>query len=283
MPELPEVEVTRLSFASQIAGARVLSVRIGKALRWPLGCDASLLVGRQVLAVRRRGKYLLIDLDQGLLLVHLGMSGSLVFARHLAAPGIHDHFEMETSQGTLRLNDPRRFGAVVFAPAQDSAQAGKLLGRLGMEPLDDPTGGGVSQGQTAAFDVKSFYAGLQSRKAAIKQVLLAGDVVVGVGNIYASEVLFLAAIRPTLHANKLSRPRTARLHAAIRRVLARAVEQGGSTLRDFSNAQGEAGHFQLEAMVYGRTGMPCKVCATPIKGIRQGQRSTFFCPQCQKP
>ena len=283
MPELPEVEVTRLSFASQIAGARVLSVRIGKALRWPLGCDAFLLVGRQVLAVRRRGKYLLIDLDQGLLLVHLGMSGSLVFARHLAAPGIHDHFEMETSQGTLRLNDPRRFGAVVFAPAQDSAQAGKLLGRLGMEPLDDPAGGGVSQGQSAAFDLKSFYAGLQSRKAAIKQVLLAGDVVVGVGNIYASEVLFLAAIRPTLRANKLSRPRTARLHAAIRRVLARAVEQGGSTLRDFSNAQGEAGHFQLEAMVYGRTGMPCKVCATPIKGIRQGQRSTFFCPQCQKP
>ncbi len=282
MPELPEVEVTRLSFASQIAGASVLSVRMGKPLRWPLGCDASDLVGREVLGVRRRGKYLLIDMDQGLLLVHLGMSGSLVFARHLAVPGVHDHFEIVTSKGTLRLNDPRRFGAVVFAQAQDSAEAGKLLGRLGMEPLADPSEGGASQAQIA-FDPKAFYAGLQARKAAIKQVLLAGDIVVGVGNIYASEALFLASIKPTVRASKLSRPRTVRLHAAIRQVLARAVERGGSTLRDFSNAQGEAGRFQLEAMVYGRGGMPCKVCATPIKAIRQGQRSTFFCPQCQKP
>ena len=283
MPELPEVEVTRLSFASQIAGASVLSVQMGKPLRWPLGCDASHLVGREVRAVRRRGKYLLIDLDQGLLLVHLGMSGSLIFAERLPAPGQHDHFEMVTSQGTLRLNDPRRFGAVVFAQAQDSAQANKLLGKLGMEPLEDPLGGGVSQAQAAAFDANAFYEGLQRRKAAIKQVLLAGDVVVGVGNIYASETLFLAAIKPTVRASKLSYPRTVRLHAAIRQVLARAVERGGTTLRDFSNAQGEVGHFQLEAMVYGRVGMPCKVCATPIKAIRQGQRSTFFCPQCQKP
>ena len=283
MPELPEVEVTRLSFASEIAGASVLHVRMGKPLRWPLGCEASLLVGRRVLAVRRRGKYLLIDLDQGLLLVHLGMSGSLVFATHLAAPGVHDHFEMVTSQGTLRLNDPRRFGAVVFAQAQDSVQASKLLGRLGMEPLEDAVEGGMGSDRGSGFDAKAFQAGLKGRKAAIKQVLLAGDLVVGVGNIYASEALFFAAIRPTLRANKISRPRADRLRAAIRQVLARAVERGGSTLRDFSNAQGEAGHFQLEAMVYGRGGMPCKVCTTPIKAIRQGQRSTFFCPQCQKP
>ena len=283
MPELPEVEVTRLSFASEIAGASVLHVRMGKPLRWPLGCEASLLAGRRVLAVRRRGKYLLIDLDQGLLLVHLGMSGSLVFATHLAAPGVHDHFEMVTSQGTLRLNDPRRFGAVVFAQAQDSVQASKLLGRLGMEPLEDAVEGGMGSDRGSGFDAKAFQAGLKGRKAAIKQVLLAGDLVVGVGNIYASEALFFAAIRPTLRANKISRPRADRLRAAIRQVLARAVERGGSTLRDFSNAQGEAGHFQLEAMVYGRGGMPCKVCATPIKAIRQGQRSTFFCPQCQKP
>ena len=290
MPELPEVEVTRLSFVRQIAGAKVLAVRMGKPLRWPLGCEATELVGRSVLTVRRRGKYLLIALDQGLLLVHLGMSGSLVFATHLAAPGVHDHFEMVTSHGTLRLNDPRRFGAVVFAPGEHSAQAAKLLGRLGMEPLDDAiadrvTGGGtvgVAVGQTSGFDIKAFHTGLKSRKAAIKQVLLAGDVVVGVGNIYASEALFFAGIRPTLRASALSRPRTARLHAAIRQVLTRAVERGGSTLRDFSNAQGEAGHFQLEAMVYGRAGMACKVCATPIRIIRQGQRSTFFCPQCQK-
>ena len=281
MPELPEVEVTRLSFVRQIAGARVLGVRMGKPLRWPLGCEAAELVGRLVLTVRRRGKYLLLELDRGLLLLHLGMSGSLVFARHLAAPGVHDHFDMVTSHGTLRLNDPRRFGAVVFAPGEDSAQASKLLGRLGMEPLDEAVAEGNSGALTTGFDVKAFHTGLKSRNAAIKQVLLAGDVVVGVGNIYASEALFLAGIRPTLRASALSRPRTARLHAAIRQVLARAVERGGSTLRDFSNAQGEAGHFQLEAMVYGRSGLACKVCATPIKAIRQGQRSTFFCPQCQ--
>ena len=282
MPELPEVEVTRLSFVRQIAGAKVLGVHMGKPLRWPLGCEAAELVGRLVLTVRRRGKYLLLELDRGLLLLHLGMSGSLVFARHLAAPGVHDHFDMVTSHGTLRLNDPRRFGAVVYAPGEDSAQAIKLLGRLGMEPLDEAVAEGNSGALTIGFDVKAFHTGLKSRKTAIKQVLLAGDVVVGVGNIYASEALFLAGIRPTLRASALSRPRTARLHAAIRQVLARAVERGGSTLRDFSNAQGEAGHFQLEAMVYGRGGLACKVCATPIKAIRQGQRSTFFCPQCQK-
>jgi formamidopyrimidine-DNA glycosylase len=286
MPELPEVEVTRLSFVRQIAGAKVLAVRMGKPLRWPLGCEAAELVGRSVQTVRRRGKYLLLELDEGLLLVHLGMSGSLVFARHLAAPGAHDHFDMVTSHGTLRLNDPRRFGAVVYAPGEHSAEATKLLGRLGMEPLDQaaPEGvaGPVAAGPASGFDIKAFHTGLKSRNAAIKQVLLAGDVVVGVGNIYASEALFLAGIRPTLRASALSRPRTARLHAAIRQVLARAVERGGSTLRDFSNAQGEAGHFQLEAMVYARTGLPCKVCATPVKAIRQGQRSTFYCPQCQK-
>ena len=269
MPELPEVEVTRLSFADRIAGANVLGVRLGKPLRWPLGCAASELTGCRILAVRRRGKYLLIDLDQGLLLVHLGMSGSLAFGRQLGAAGVHDHFEMETSHGTLRLNDPRRFGAVVFTPGENSDSARKLLGRLGMEPLSDD------------FDVSTFQAGLKGRTAPIKQVLLAGDVVVGVGNIYASEVLFFAGIRPTLRASMLSRPRAMKLHAAVKQVLARAVERGGSTLRDFSNALGEPGHFQLEAMVYGRAGEACRVCATPIKAIRQGQRSTFFCPTCQ--
>jgi formamidopyrimidine-DNA glycosylase len=270
MPELPEVEVTRLSFAGAIAGAKVVSVHLGKALRWPLGCAPARLAGRTVLAVRRRGKYLLIDLDQGLLLVHLGMSGSLSFAQHLAPPGAHDHFELVTSRGTLRLHDPRRFGAVVYAGSEEAPEARKLLGKLGMEPLSE------------GFDVNQFYAGLKRRKAAIKQVLLAGDLVVGVGNIYASEALFLAGIRPTLSAARLSRPRSARLHAAIREVLARAVAKGGSTLRDFSSAKGETGYFQLEAMVYGRQGLPCRVCGTPIRHLRQGQRSTFYCPHCQK-
>jgi len=270
MPELPEVEVTRLSFAEAIAGAKVVSVHLGKALRWPLGCRVATLAGRTVQAVRRRGKYLLIDLDQGLLLVHLGMSGRLRFATHLPAAGPHDHFEMVTTHGTLRLTDPRRFGAVVYAASEDAPMARKLLGKLGMEPL--------SQG----FELVRFQAELKRRKAAIKQVLLAGDVVVGVGNIYASEALFLAGIRPTLSAARLTRARAARLHAAIGDVLARAVAKGGSTLRDFSSADGQSGHFQFETMVYARTGQACQVCGTPIKTLRQGQRSTFYCPHCQK-
>ena len=274
MPELPEVEVTRMSFAARIAGARVLEARLGKPLRWPLGYPVGALAGRTVRGVRRRGKYLLLDLDQGLLLLHLGMSGSLNFAPALPPPGVHDHFELVTTQGTLRLHDPRRFGAVVYAPAEDDVAAQKLLGRLGMEPLTEGPGG---------FVLAAFQAGLKHRQAFIKQVLLAGDLVVGVGNIYASEALFLAGIRPTVRAAKLSRPRAARLHTAIREVLARAVAKGGSTLRDFSSASGETGYFQLEAMVYGRAGQPCRVCGTPIKMLRQGQRATFFCPQCQKP
>ena len=265
MPELPEVEVTRLSFADRIAGARVLSVTMGKALRWPLGYDVEALRGRDVLQVRRRGKYLLVDLSEGLLLIHLGMSGSLIIADGLPPPGKHDHFEMVTTRGTLRLNDPRRFGAVVYAPAEDDVVAQKLLGRLGVEPLGED------------FDALLFHQALKQRKTAIKQVLLSGEAVVGVGNIYASEVLFMAGIRPQSRASSLSKPRARLLHAAIRQVLARAVATGGSTLRDFSNANGEAGHFQLDAMVYDRTGLPCKVCATPVKSIRQGQRSTFYC------
>lgn len=270
MPELPEVEVTRLSFALEIAGAQVISARMGKPLRWPLGCTLEHLAGRCVQAVRRRGKYLLIDFDQGLLLVHLGMSGSLSFAWPLHPAGVHDHFELVTTRGTLRLTDPRRFGAVVYADSQDAPQARKLLDKLGMEPLSDD------------FDVDRFHFELKRRKTSIKQVLLAGVVVVGVGNIYASEALFLAGIRPTLSASRLSRPRSARLHAAIQDVLARAVAKGGSTLRNFSNAHGDSGRFQMDAMVYARQDQPCRVCGTPIKAVRQGQRSTFYCPHCQK-
>jgi formamidopyrimidine-DNA glycosylase len=271
VPELPEVEVTRRSFAHAIAGAYVVSARLGKPLRWPLGIGVGALAGRRVTGVRRRGKYLLLDLSEGVLLLHLGMSGSVVFRRVLPGPSVHDHFDLVTTHGTLRLNDPRRFGAVVYAPSEDHPIAQKLLGHLGMEPLGPD------------FDAISFQRGLAQRKAAIKQVLLAGDVVVGVGNIYASEALFLAGIRPTTRANRISRPRALKLRNAICDVLARAVEKGGSTLRDFSNAQGESGYFQLEAMVYGRAGEPCRVCGAPIKSIRQGQRSTFFCPHCQKP
>jgi formamidopyrimidine-DNA glycosylase len=270
MPELPEVEVTRQSFASRIAGATIRELRMGKPLRWPLGCEPQSLGGQSVRAVRRRGKYLLLDLDNGLLLLHLGMSGSLNFAPQHPVPGPHDHMDLMTDRGTLRLHDPRRFGAVVWAPAEQSPTAQKLLGHLGVEPLN------------GGFDAAAFHAALRLRSAPIKPVLLAGDIVVGVGNIYASEALFMAGIRPTTKANKISRPRADRLHAAIVEVLSRAVARGGSSLRDFVSAEGKTGYFQLEAAVYGRAGQPCRVCGTRIRSIVQGQRTTFYCPTCQK-
>ena len=270
MPELPEVEVTRRSFADRIAGASIVALHLGKPLRWPLGIEPALLAGRRIEVVHRRGKYLLLHLDEGVLLVHLGMSGSLLFAETLPPAGLHDHFELVTTRGVLRLTDPRRFGAIVHSTSLDADPARKLLGGLGVEPLEP------------AFDIHAFHIALKKRNSAIKQVLLAGDVVVGVGNIYASEALFLAGIRPTLRASRLSAPRAAKLHAAIRDVLARAVEKGGSTLRDFSNAEGQGGYFQLEAQVYGRAGEPCRNCGKPIRLVRQGQRATYFCAHCQK-
>ena len=270
MPELPEVEVTRRSFADRIRGARILRAVEGKPLRWPLGVLPESLIDREVIEVGRRGKYLLLRLDEGVLLMHLGMSGSLVFSNALAERGPHDHFDLVTTAGTLRLHDPRRFGAVVWSESEAHEPARKLLSRLGAEPLEDE------------FDAQRFHEGLKVRRAPIKQVLLSGDIVVGVGNIYASEALFLAGIRPTVKASALSRARATRLHAAIRQVLSRAVERGGTTLRDFSNALGETGHFQLEAAVYGMQSQPCTRCGTPIKKIVQGQRSTFFCPVCQR-
>jgi formamidopyrimidine-DNA glycosylase len=271
MPELPEVEVTRQSFAHRIAGAQVLALRMGKPLRWPLGVEPQSLVGLRVLQVDRRGKYLLLQFSKGLLLLHLGMSGSLQFAQDLPAAGVHDHMDLVTSQGILRLHDPRRFGAVVWAPDMDAPIVHKLLGHLGVEPL-----GG-------AFTAHAFHHALRKRRAPIKPVLLVGDVVVGVGNIYASEALFAAGIRPTVRADRLSLPRATRLHAAIRDVLYRAVAAGGSSMRDFVNAHGQAGHFQQAWAVYGRAGQPCRVCATPVRTLVQSQRSTYYCPQCQKP
>jgi len=270
MPELPEVEVTRRSFAQAITGGVVLSGRVGKPLRWPLGCNLSALVGRQVRSVQRRGKYLLLELDRGWLLLHLGMSGSLRFAPHLPTPGAYDHFDLVTDCGALRLTDPRRFGAVIFLSDLAAPMAEKLLGRLGVEPLSD------------LFTLDGFMDGLARRHAAIKQVLLAGDLVVGVGNIYACESLFLAGIRPTVRASRLGRLRVERLRQAIVSVLTLAIDRGGSTLRDFSSADGNTGHFQMEAQVYARAGLQCRQCGATIRMIRQGQRSTFFCPACQR-
>ena len=270
MPELPEVEVTRQSFAGRIAGATVTAVRVGKPLRWPLGCEPRSLVGRSVGPVSRRGKYLWLQFDQGGLLMHLGMSGSLAFATHAAAPSAHDHFDLVTTRGTLRLTDPRRFGAVVWAPALHEGMAAKLLAGLGIEPFDE------------AFTGEHLHASLRGRKVAIKSALVGGGIVVGAGNIYACEALFAAGIDPRTASSRLSRPRCTALAAAVRHTLERALTVGGSTLRNFRDADGVSGEFQLQADVYGREGLPCRRCGTRVRRIVQGQRSTYYCPHCQR-
>lgn len=270
MPELPEVEVTRRSFAAAITDAVIVHVRQGKPLRWALGTSPETLHHLRITNVRRRGKYLILDLNRGVLLLHLGMSGSLRFAQQLPPPDKHDHFDLHTTHGILRLNDPRRFGCVLYAKSIEDSRVARLLGGLGVEPL----------GQDFQIDV--FYQQLRSRKAAIKQVLLAGKIVVGVGNIYACEALFQARIHPETPACKLGKKRVSRLWQAIRDVLQAAIEQGGSSLRNYSNAQGKTGYFQLQTMVYGRASAPCRVCARPIRLIKQGQRATYFCSNCQK-
>lgn len=204
------------------------------------------------------------------LLMHLGMSGSLSLLQDPAAPGPHDHFDLRTDRGTLRLTDPRRFGAVVWSPGLADDPAARLLAGLGAEPFD------------AALTPASFHAALQRRRSPIKTVLLAGDVVVGAGNIYACESLFQAGIDPRLRADRISRPRATRLLAALRSTLARALALGGSTLRDFHDAHGMSGAFQTQAAVYGRTGQPCTACGHTVRRIVQAQRSTFLCPQCQR-
>jgi formamidopyrimidine-DNA glycosylase len=270
MPELPEVEVTRRSFADRIQGARIRAVRLGKPLRWPLGCLPETLLDQAVGPVVRRGKYLWLALDRGGLLLHLGMSGSLAFDQGLPAPGPHDHFDLVTERGTLRLTDPRRFGAVVWSAAIDSGFCAKLLDRLGLEPFD------------AAFTGAHLRAALRGRRLAIKQALLAGTIVVGAGNIYACEALFEAGIDPRARVDRLSLPRCERLVAAIRVTLERALQAGGSTLRDFRDAHGAAGQFQSLARVYGRQGLACERCGGMVRRIVQGQRATFFCPGCQR-
>lgn len=270
MPELPEVEVTRQSFAHRIAGARVTGVRLGKPLRWPLGCEPDSLVAQTVGDATRRGKYLWLPLSEGGLLMHLGMSGSLAFREDPLPQGSHDHFDLVTTRGTLRLTDPRRFGAVVWSASQTEGMASKLLAGLGVEPF------------SPAFSGKYLHASLRRRRVAVKLALLSGDIVVGAGNIYACEALFAAGIDPRMRSDKLSGPRSEKLAVAVRETLARALALGGSTLRDFRDAHGMAGEFQSQAGVYGREGDPCDVCATPIRRIVQGQRSTFFCPTCQR-
>jgi len=288
MPELPEVEVTRRSVAGGLLGARVLAVQMGLPLRWPLGADPAALAGSVCGEMSRRGKYLWLPLARdpdavqhlaglprsapvaaGGLLIHMGMSGALAFGAAPAERGPYDHFRLVTDRGTLWLTDPRRFGAVVWSGSLGDDPARKLLSVLGPEPFDP------------ALDEVGFHAGLKARRTPVKTALLSGELVVGAGNIYACEALHVARIDPRTPSNRITRPRAARLLAAVRQVLRRAIESGGSTLRDFS-ANGAAGHYQEQAQVYGRAGQACNTCGTPVRRILQGQRSTFFCGVCQK-
>ncbi|MEW5881265.1 MAG: bifunctional DNA-formamidopyrimidine glycosylase/DNA-(apurinic or apyrimidinic site) lyase [Pseudomonadota bacterium] len=277
MPELPEVEVTRRALAPHVEGRTVRRLIVReRRLRWPVPPQlARALAAQTVVALDRRGKYLLWRFAHGTLISHLGMSGSWrVHLGEAPAPGAHDHVDIvfEGSAPRLaRLTDPRRFGALLWHAARaGDVERHPLLAGLGIEPFDP------------RFTGRWLHAGTRGRSASIKQVLLAGDVVVGVGNIYASESLFRAGIHPALPAQRLGPARCARLAEAIRAVLAEAIRVGGSTLQFFASANGERGYFMLDAFVYDRAGLPCKVCATPIRRIVQGQRATFFCPRCQR-
>ncbi|MBK1689030.1 bifunctional DNA-formamidopyrimidine glycosylase/DNA-(apurinic or apyrimidinic site) lyase [Rubrivivax gelatinosus] len=274
MPELPEVEVTRRGIDEPLRGAQVLAVRLGKALRWGLGVAPEALVGARVLPVQRRGKYLWLPLLGGCgggLLLHLGMSGSLALHAVAPPPGAHDHFDLVTSQGTLRLTDPRRFGAVVWSPSTVDAPAATLLATLGAEPFDE------------ALTPASFHAALQRHRAPIKAMLLSGRIVVGAGNIYACEALHAAAIHPATPCRRIGPVRAARLLQALRETLAQAIELGGSTLRDFRDAHGMDGAFQQHARVYGRAGEACPRCGAAVRRIVQAQRATYYCAACQRP
>jgi formamidopyrimidine-DNA glycosylase len=275
MPELPEVEVTARALAQRFDGRRVDAVRIHDArLRWrvPKSLPGA-VAGQRIDHIGRRGKYLLWHLPAGVLISHLGMSGSWRIHESGRVPPRepHDHVELECDGAVARLNDPRRFGALLWhARAQGDVLQHPLLAPLGIEPFDPDFGGDW------------LFAATRGRRSAIKQVLLAGRDVVGVGNIYATESLFTARIHPQAEAGRIARVRYQRLAAAIRQVLARAIEAGGATLRDFSSTAGVAGRYTDFAQAYGREGLPCPRCGTPIRRLVQGQRATYLCPRCQR-
>ena len=268
MPELPEVEVTCRGIAPHLVGRRIAGVAVRESrLRWPIPDTVRSLAGRVVRRVTRRGKYLLLDCGAGHLILHLGMSGSLRMVAAGTPPGKHDHFDLGVGEKLLRLRDPRRFGAVLWTT--EPPEAHPLIRHLGIEPL------------SRALDGARLHALTRGHRAAIKQFLMDGRRVVGVGNIYANESLFRAGIRPGLPANKLSKARAGRLIAEVRNVLTDAIAKGGSTLRDYVDANGDPGYFQLDYFVYGRKGAPCRVCGHPLKSTRHGQRATFYCAHCQ--
>lgn len=268
MPELPEVETTRRGIAEHIVGSTVASLQIhNAALRWPVPAAlSSQVVGNKLLAVERRAKYLLFRFASGSALIHLGMSGSLRLADPRSPRRTHDHLEWKFSNGALlRYHDPRRFGCCLWSDG-DHPQ----LAALGPEPL------------SGEFDGERLWRRSRGRKVAVKPFIMDNATVVGVGNIYASEALFSAGIRPDRAAGSIGRQRYLRLAEEIKKVLTAAIEQGGTTLRDFVNGNGEPGYFAQQLSVYGRGGEPCLSCAGGLSELRLGQRSTVFCKRCQR-
>lgn len=271
MPELPEVETTRRGIEPYLLARCVAHIEIRQPrLRWPISSSvAERLQGQPICAVERRGKYLLLRVHGGAALVHLGMSGSLRICDPLTPAGPHDHFDLELDDGTiLRFQDPRRFGALLWAP--DDPYSHPLLRDLGPEPLSE------------AFSGSYLYRRTRNRAGAIKNLIMDSRIVVGVGNIYASEALFLAGVHPARAAGRISAARCDRIAEAIRRVLGEAIDLGGTTLRDFRDGLGRPGYFQLRLRVYGRAGEPCPHCAQLIRSQRLGQRSSYYCTRCQR-
>ncbi|MCZ8133404.1 MAG: bifunctional DNA-formamidopyrimidine glycosylase/DNA-(apurinic or apyrimidinic site) lyase [Steroidobacteraceae bacterium] len=272
MPELPEVETTRRGIAPVLEGSTIAAVCVReRRLRWALAPDFERsLEGRRVLAVARRAKYLLVHTDGGVLIAHLGMSGSLRVLPAGTPPLTHDHVDLVLDSGPcIRFNDPRRFGSLHFVPAGADPDAHPLLAKLGPEPL------------SSAFDGAHLRARSRDRRVAVKQFLMDSHVVVGVGNIYASEALFRARVRPGRAAGRLTAAECERIAAAVKTVLAEAIEVGGTTLRDYVNADGLPGYFRQRLYVYERAGEPCRECGKPIRHRVQGQRSTYWCATCQ--
>ena len=271
MPELPEVETTRRGLAPLLRRQKITAVRIRQPrLRWPIPLDLTERLRDQTIHdVARRGKYLVLDLDRGALIVHLGMSGSLRVESPSAPAKPHDHVDWLLSDGNcLRLHDPRRFGAVLWTGGDVAHHP--LLAALGPEPLED------------AFDGNWLYHRSRGRRTPVKTLIMTPRIVVGVGNIYANEALFSAGIRPTRPSGTVSLRRYQALAAAIKRTLAAAIELGGTTLRDFVNSAGSPGYFRQQLLVYGKSGQPCPLCAGSLRQLRVGQRSSFFCPRCQR-
>jgi formamidopyrimidine-DNA glycosylase len=268
MPELPEVETTLRGIDPFLREQRITRIIVReRRLRWPISEQVSQLQGRRIIDLSRRGKYLLMRLDEGNLIWHLGMTGSMKILPVGSAAETHEHVEMHMANGhALKFRDPRRFGACLYT-GLDPLQH-RLLQNLGPEPLGE------------AFDADYLYRKCRNRSAAIKTVIMNSHIVVGVGNIYASEALYLAGIRPSRAAGRISKPRIAKLVASIRQILLAAIEQGGTTLRDFTQADGKPGYFSQSLMVYGNR-ESCKLCGKAIKHIVQGQRSSYYCPGCQ--